>query len=78
MYMIKTFTHNELIQYVYNELPCELTIPLEKALQTDHLLAETCADLLASKRTLDRLRPEPTKACINNILRYSQNLSLLS
>jgi hypothetical protein len=76
--MTKTFTHNELIQYVYNELPFELREPLEKALQIDQMLAENCAELLASKRTLDRLSPKPGEACINNILMYSQNLSLLS
>ena len=74
--MIKTFTHNELSQYVYNELPAELTAPLEKALQTDHALAENCAELLASKRTLDKLRPEPSEICIKNILVYSQSFSL--
>ena len=76
--MIKTFTHNELIQYVYNELPAELTAPLEKALQTDHTLAENCAELLASKRTLDKLRPEPSAASISNILTYSRNFNLRS
>ena len=74
--MIKTFTHNELIQYVYNELPAELTTPLEKALKSDHALAGNCAELLASKRALDKLRPEPSALCISNILLYSQNFSL--
>lgn len=73
--MIKTFTHNELIQYVYNELPAELKAPLEKALQSDHALAESCADLLAAKRTLDELKPKPSAACISNILVYSQNFN---
>ena len=73
--MIKTFTHNELIQYVYNELPAELKAPLEKALQSDHALADNCAELLAAKRTLDDLKPKPKLACISNILAYSQNFN---
>ncbi len=74
--MTKTFTHNELIQYVYNELPFELKEPLEKALQTDQPLAEVCADLLATKRKLDKLTPQPSEVCINNILIYSQTFNL--
>jgi len=74
--MTKTFTHNELIQYVYNELPAEQTTPLEKALKSDHSLAGTCAELLAAKRNLDKLRPEPSVSCINNILMYSRNFNL--
>lgn len=76
--MIKTFTHNELIQYVYNELPAELTNPLEKALQTDQALAESCAELLAAKRTLDELKPKPDPLCISNILVYSRNFNMQS
>ena len=71
--MTKTFTHNELIQYVYNELPAELKVPLERVLQTDQALGETCADLLAAKRLLNKLNPEPGEVSIQNILAYSRN-----
>jgi hypothetical protein len=76
--MIKTFTHNDLILYVYNELPDEVKNKLETALQLDHLLAEQCAELLADKRDLDTLKPKPSAGCINNILRYSQSFGLRS
>jgi hypothetical protein len=76
--MTKTFTHNELIQYVYNELPAELTTPLETVLKSDHALAGNCAELMAAKRNLDKLRPEPSVASINNILMYSRNFNLQS
>ena len=76
--MTKTFTHNELIQYVYNELPAELKAPLEKALQSDHALAGNCAELLAAKRNLDKLRPEPSAESINNILMYSRTFNMQS
>ena len=78
MYMIKTFTHNELIQYVYNELPAEQTTPLEKALKSDHALAGNCAELLAAKRNLDKLRPEPSAESIQNILMYSRTFNVQS
>ena len=76
--MIKTFTHNDLIQYVYNELPDEVKNKLETALQFDQMLAEECAELLADKRSLDVLKPKPSAGCINNILRYSQSFGLQS
>ena len=74
--MIKTSTHNELIQYVYNELPEETIVKLETELQQDQDLAENCAELLADKRQLDKLSTGPSAACISNILKYSQNLRL--
>ena len=76
--MIKTFTHNDLILYVYNELPDEVKNKLETALQLDQMLAEQCAELLADKRDLDVLKPKPGAGCINNILSYSQSFGLQS
>lgn len=76
--MIKTFTHNELIQYVYDELPNEVKNNLECALQTDHELAEACAELLISKRKLEGLTKGPRHHCISNILVYSQTFNMQS
>ena len=76
--MIKTFTQDELIQYVYDELPNEVKTKLERALIADSELAEYCADLLASKRELDVLVQAPGQRCISNILIYSQTLRMQS
>lgn len=76
--MIKTFTQDELIQYVYDELPNEAKTKLERALIVDSELAEYCADLLASKRELDVLVQAPSQRCISNILIYSQTLRMES
>ena len=76
--MIKTFTQDELIQYVYNELPNDVKTKLERALIADSELAEQCADLLASKRELDCLFQAPGQRCISNILIYSQTLRMQS
>ncbi len=73
--MIKTFTHNELIQYVYNELPDDVKNKLETALQFDQRLAEECAELLATKIQVDVFSPKPGRNCIANILKYSQSLN---
>ncbi|MFC5270559.1 hypothetical protein [Adhaeribacter terreus] len=76
--MIKTFTHNELIQYVYDELPDAVKTNLECALQTDDDLAEACAELLISKRSLERVSKAPRQSCISNILLYSQTFNMQS
>ena len=76
--MIKTFTQDELIQYVYDELPNDIKTKLERALIVDSELAEQCADLLATKRNLDCLVQPPSQRCISNILIYSQTLRMQS
>ena len=76
--MIKTFTHNELIQYVYNELPNTAKTKLEQALLTDQELAEECAELLVAKRQLERVTKKPRQQCISNILLYSQTFNMQS
>jgi anti-sigma factor RsiW len=76
--MIKTFTHNELIQYVYDELPNEVKTQLECTLQTDLELAEECAELLIEKRKLESFKKTPRQQCISNILLYSQTFNLQS
>ena len=76
--MIKTFTHNELIQYVYDELQDEVKTQLERALLVDQELAEACSELLVAKSALEKLSKGPSQKCISNILVYSQNLGMQS
>ena len=44
--MIKTFTHEKLIRYAYNELPAKEHDEIERALRHDPDLAARCADIL--------------------------------
>ena len=74
--MIKTFTQNELVRYVYNELDDNLNALLEAALLQDQNLAEECAELLIAKADLETLEKGPSKKTVNAILNYSRNLSL--
>lgn len=76
--MIKTFTQDELIQYVYDELPNDVKVKMESAFMADSGLAEQCADLLVVKRQLDNLVQAPSQRCISNILIYSQSLGMQS
>lgn len=74
--MIKTFTQNELVQYVYNELNEKVKMRLETALLQDHELAEQCAELLIAKASLEQFEKGPREKTISAILSYSKNLSL--
>ncbi|KAA9331581.1 hypothetical protein F0P96_15215 [Hymenobacter busanensis] len=70
--MIKTFTHETLLQYVYNELPAEQQVEVEQALVHDADLAARCADLLLAQRCLDALQSTPSDRATQNILNYSR------
>ncbi|PRY07860.1 hypothetical protein CLV24_12250 [Pontibacter ummariensis] len=76
--MIKTSTQNELIQYVYDELPEEACTQLEAALMQDMELAEGCSELLMIQQLLDEAAAAPRKCAVDNILNYSKSLSLQS
>lgn len=70
--MIKTFTHEKLLRYVYNELPAKEQHEVEQALQHDADLAATCADLLLAQRTLNNLCYTPSQRSTEAILQYSR------
>jgi hypothetical protein len=74
--MTKTFTQNELIQYVYNELDAHTKALLEATLIFDQQLAEECAELLLAKASLESIEKGPSEKCLSAIFNYSRNLSL--
>lgn len=70
--MIKTFTHEKLLRYVYNELPANEQQEVEQALVHDADLAATCADLLLAQRALNGARRTPSQRTTDSILQYSR------
>ncbi|HXA02649.1 MAG TPA: hypothetical protein VNW99_11715 [Cytophagaceae bacterium] len=74
--MTKTFTRNDVIRYVYNELNTKEKSDIELAMLLDQDLAEEFYELSKVKRTLNRIVKEPSKRVIDNILNYSKSLSL--
>ncbi|UPL49472.1 hypothetical protein [Hymenobacter sublimis] len=70
--MIKTFTHEKLLRYVYNELPANEQQEVEQALVHDPELAAACADLLLAQRALDGARCTPKQSTTSSILQYSR------
>lgn len=76
--MIKTSTQNELIQYVYDELPDLARTQLEAVLMHDNELAESCSELLEMQFLLQNATKSPSARAITNILNYSKSFSLQS
>ena len=74
--MIRTFTRNDVIRYVYNELNTKENQEIELAMLFDPDLAEEFYEMSKVKRTLNRIVKEPSKRVIDNILNYSKSLSL--
>ncbi|MDQ4139299.1 MAG: hypothetical protein M3142_02125 [Bacteroidota bacterium] len=74
--MIKTSTHNDLIQYIYDELALGEKKVFEQTLAKDQELAEHCAELLILQEKLNGELKAPSEKTINSILTYSKNLSL--
>ena len=70
--MIKTFTQEKLLRYVYNELPADEQAGLEQALTHDAELAGQCADLLLAQRALNGVHSTPSTATTQSILQYSR------
>lgn len=70
--MIKTFTHETLLRYVYNELPAKEQQQVENALLHDAELAASCADLLLAQRALNDLSRTPSQRTIDSLLQYSR------
>jgi hypothetical protein len=74
--MTKTFTRNDVIRYVYNELNTKENKEIELAMLLDQDLAEEFYELSKVKRALNKIVKEPSKRVIDTILNYSKSLSL--
>ncbi|MEM9859795.1 MAG: hypothetical protein AAF843_20755 [Bacteroidota bacterium] len=76
--MIKTFTQDDVVRYVYQETSELETKEIRKALLCDAKLEEMYKDILSMKAELDKARKMPSDRTVNNILNYSKSLKLSS
>lgn len=72
--MIKTFTQNDLIRFLYHETSEQEEREINKALICDSELQEQYKELIATKSQLDVARLEPSAMVVENILNYSRSL----
>ena len=76
--MIKTFTQNDLIRFIYKETSPGETKEIRKALLVNHVLLENYKELNECIRKLDSIEEIPSQKVIHNILEYSKTLNLHS
>ena len=74
--MIKTFTDNELVRYLYEESSASENVEIRNALLCDSSLEEMFSSFKFSSSILDTLSFSPSKLSLNNIFEYSANLPL--
>ena len=70
--MIKTFTQNDLIRFLYHETSEEETKEINKALLCDSELQTQYKELNATRKELDAVRLEPSAEVVDNILNYAR------
>ena len=71
--MIKTFTQNDLMRYLYHETTEKEEQEISRALLSDTELRELYASMLALKKDLDKAQLEPSPATVLNILSYARS-----
>ncbi len=76
--MIKTFTQEELIQYIYREASEQLHEQITLALCSDEELAEQCIELMQTMQKVDKVTSAPSARTVSSILEYSRNFNLQS
>ena len=76
--MIRTFTLDDLIRYVYQETSKEESQEIEKALLFDAELEARYKEICGIKMRLNDIQEYPSKQATSNILNYSKSLNSLS
>lgn len=76
--MTKTFTQDDVVRYLYNEIPQNEKSQFEETLICDSSLLDLFHELSAVKRQLDGFIKSPSDRVIENILDYSKSFNLHS
>lgn len=76
--MTKTFTQDDVIRYVYDEISGSEREELKQAIICDSELQDLYKELIAIKRQLDQSMKSPSDKVTESILNYSKSLNLLS
>ncbi len=75
--MIRTFTQDDLIRYVYQETTEVENKEIEQAMLFDTELEAQYKEISGIKNRLDTVVQSPSNRVIANILNYSKSLNLL-
>ena len=75
--MTKTFTQDDVVRYLYNEIPQNEKASFEEQLICNTTLLDMFHELRAVKNQLEQIEETPSDDVINNILEYSRNINNL-
>ena len=68
-----TYNNNDLLRYIYNELPETEAKNVTEAAKSNWKIREALIELQSAKADLDRLPMySPSKRSVNNILQYAE------
>lgn len=70
--MIKTFTRDEIIRYIYGETTNTETEEIVNDVLCNHEVNSEFDELANLKKQLDNIKEEPSKRSIDNVLNYSR------
>ena len=76
--MTKTFTHNDVVRYIYNEIESDQKTEIENALICDPELLDLFHEFGTVKKQLDKAVKIPSNQVIKSILDYSKSFNLHS
>ncbi|OEK02824.1 hypothetical protein BFP97_15415 [Roseivirga sp. 4D4] len=76
--MIKTFTQDDLVRYIYKETTPEESSEIEIAMLFDEQLAEAYTDLFSVVNDLEASMKSPSEKTIDAIISYSKSYHLHS
>ncbi|MGY6522157.1 MAG: hypothetical protein ACXIUD_10530 [Mongoliitalea sp.] len=74
--MIKPFTPNDLVRYIYQEMSEGETELLVQALHRDEVLMEAYMELLSTMQHLDQAMITPSDVVVKSILRKAKSTGL--
>ena len=76
--MIKTFTRNDIVRFLYGEMTESEIADFRMSLSSDYYLKESLKDHMTLLEDMDKSMINPPERIINNILTYSQNYKIKS
>jgi len=71
--MIKTFTYDDVIRYVYEETSVEENLFIEDAMMSDPELMTQFLDTLELRSLMDKIERQPRQSTLDNIFTYSRS-----
>lgn len=73
--MTKTFTHDDLIRFLYQETDDTESQQIENALMVNPELSDSYIQMKSVQQGMGKILITPSKRSVDNILHYSQTLN---